>query len=261
MKKLSFLLLSLFITSISSLAQEVNINQDTITTPSGLKYIILKRGAGEKTAIGKEIGLHGIGTFFEGGKVFWETRESNKPFYFVMGTNSVIKGCEEGVSLMRLGDRYIFIMPPELAYGKKGKGIIPPNSTLVFDYEVISVETPKLSFVDILYEEIKQHGAEKGIALYNKLREEKPDLYCFREDQLNTLGYKFIKDKRYDEAIVVFLLNAKCFPNSFDVFDSLGEAYLLAEKNDLAITNYKKSLELYPKNTNAIEALKKLGVE
>ena len=97
-----------------------------ITTDSGLKYYIVEYGTGDKVEEGKEVTLHGIGTL-ENGEVFWETRESNSPFSFITGTNSVIKGVEEGVSKMQVGDRWIFILPPELAYGDRNRDPIPPN--------------------------------------------------------------------------------------------------------------------------------------
>ena len=124
MKKLLFII-SFWAYVISVSAQ----SSDTITTDSGLKYYIVEEGDGEKVQEGKEVTLHGIGTL-ENGEVFWETRESNSPFHFVTGKNSVIKGVEEGVSKMRVGDRWIFILPPEIAYGDKQRGPIPSNSTL-----------------------------------------------------------------------------------------------------------------------------------
>lgn len=112
-------------------------------TASGLKYRIIKRGDGAKVERGKKIALHGIGTF-EDGRVFWNSRETGTPFTFILGKDWVIKGCEEGVALMRVGDHFLFTMTPELGYGEKGKGdVIPPNATLIFDYEILSVEDPK----------------------------------------------------------------------------------------------------------------------
>jgi len=141
---------------------------DTITTDSGLKYFIVEEGDGEKVQEGKEVTLHGIGTF-ENGEVFWETRGSDTPFHFITGTKSVIKGTEEGVSKMRVGDRWIFILPPELAYGDKQRGPIPPNSTLIFDYEILDVSDPKKSIIDTMHVTIQEHGIDKALDLYKEL--------------------------------------------------------------------------------------------
>lgn len=229
---------------------------DTICTDSGLKYYIIEEGEGEKVQEGKEITLHGIGTF-ENGEIFWETRNSNTPFHFVTGTSSVIKGVEEGVSKMRVGDRWIFILPPEIAYGDKQRGPIPPNSTLVFDYEVLDVSDPKKSIIDTLHITIEEQGVDETLDLYLEL-EKQNDVYNFRADQLNSLGYQFIKEDKLDIAKFIFKLNAKNNPDDFNVWDSLGEIYMLLGEDELAIESYEKSLELYDGNLNAKEMIQKI---
>lgn len=251
MKKLLFII-SFWIYVISVSAQ----SSDTISTDSGLKYYIVEEGTGENVQEGKEVTLHGIGTL-QNGEVFWETRESNSPFSFVTGTHSVIKGVEEGVSRMRVGDRWIFIIPPELAYGDKQRGPIPPNSTLIFDYEVLDVTSPKKPIIDTLYITIEKEGVDKALDLYLEM-EKYDDHYDFRSDQLNTLGYKFVYENEFDIAKVIFKLNAKMHPTDYNVWDSLGEIYMLLGEDQLAIESYKKSLELYSNNTNAVEMIQKI---
>jgi hypothetical protein len=251
MKKL-LLIVSFWMYIITVSAQ----NLDTITTDSGLKYFILNEGTGTKVEEGKEVVLHGIGTL-ENGEVFWETRESNSPFHFVTGTNSVIKGVEEGVSKMRVGDRWIFILPPEMAYGDKERGPIPPNSTLIFDYEVLDVTNAKKAIIDTLHITIEEKGIDEALDLYIEFEKE-DGVYNFRSDQLNGLGYKLIAENKLDFAKVIFKLNAHKHPDDFNVWDSLGEMYMLLGEDKLAIESYKKSLELYSGNTNAVEMIKKL---
>ena len=108
-----------------------NYSQDTLTTTSGLKYIITKKGSGEPAKIGfaADVGYKG---FFADGKVFDQSQDREKPFSFILGSGQVIKGWEEGVALMHVGDQFQLIIPPQLAYGKKGiPGVIPPNATLL----------------------------------------------------------------------------------------------------------------------------------
>jgi FKBP-type peptidyl-prolyl cis-trans isomerase len=231
-------------------------SNDTITTDSGLKYYIVEKGEGEKVEVGKEVKLHGIGTL-ENGEVFWETRESNSPFYFETGTNSVIKGVEEGVSKMRVGDRWIFILPPEIAYGERLRGPIPPNSTLIFDYEVLDISDPKKSIIDTLRITIEEEGIDKALDLYLELEKEN-EVYNFRPDQLNGLGYKLMNEKKPGIAKVVLELNAKMYPDDYNVWDSLGEIYMILDEDEKAIESYKKSLELYSGNTNAKEMIQKI---
>ena len=251
MKKLLFII-SFWVYVISVSAQST----DTITTDSGLKYYIVEEGDGEKVQEGKEVTLHGIGTLVNG-EVFWETRKSNSPFHFVTGTSSVIKGVEEGIGNMRVGDRWIFILPPEIAYGDKQRGPIPPNSTLIFDYEVLDVTNPKKAIIDTLFRIIETDGIDQALDLYWELKEQGSD-YNFRSDQLNGLGYKLIKEKKLEASKTVLELNAKEHSEDFNVWDSLGEIYMLLGEDESAITSYEKSLELYSGNTNAVEMIKKI---
>lgn len=81
------------------------------------------------------------------------------------------------------------------------------------------------------------------------------------ENNLNEIGYKYLKINKLNEAIEILKLNVKLYPDSWNPYDSLGEAYALAGNKELAIQNYQKSLELNPKNEIGIIALKKLKGE
>ena len=81
------------------------------------------------------------------------------------------------------------------------------------------------------------------------------------ENQLNNTGYAYLAAKRNKEAIEVFKLNVTLFPDSWNVYDSLGEAYAAEGNKDLAIKNYERSIELNPKNDAGKEMLKKLKRE
>jgi len=99
---------------------------------------------------------------------------------------------------------------------------------------------------------------QTAIKEYRELKATQQDAYDFSEQQLNGLGYQLLQMKRVKDAIEIFKLNVEMFPQGFNTYDSLGEAYMVNGDKQLAIQNYKKSLELNPKNTNAVEKLKKL---
>jgi tetratricopeptide (TPR) repeat protein len=82
--------------------------------------------------------------------------------------------------------------------------------------------------------------------------------YYLSEEEMNTLGYEYLLSKKVKEAIAVFKMNVEAFPESWNVYDSLGEAYAAAGEQDLAISNYEKSLKLNPNSQSGIDALKKL---
>jgi CubicO group peptidase (beta-lactamase class C family) len=110
-----------------------------------------------------------------------------------------------------------------------------------------------------LYSEIKKIGAETAINAYKEKRKSHQDTYTFTRGELNRLGYELLQMKEIKSAIRVFRLNVELYPNSFDVYDSLGEAYMVNGDIQLAVDNYKKSLELNPQNKHAEEQLKKLA--
>jgi len=122
------------------------------------------------------------------------------------------------------------------------------------------LEMPKLSIVNILEEDITANGIESGIALYKKLKADSLDKYNFNEGELNRLGYSFLGKDKNDIALEIFKLNVAVYPKASNPYDSLGEAYLKQGDSTLAITNYKKSLELNPANDNAKKILIDLGV-
>jgi pimeloyl-ACP methyl ester carboxylesterase len=104
---------------------------------------------------------------------------------------------------------------------------------------------------------IKQKGAGAAIALYRRLKETYPGDF-FRESTLNALGYQELRAQHVPEAITLFRLNVEMYPKGFNTYDSLAEAYMVHGDRELAIANYRKSLELNPENTNAVAMLKKL---
>jgi FKBP-type peptidyl-prolyl cis-trans isomerase len=113
--------------------------QDTITTKSGLKYIVLKAGEGDQAYANRNVTVTYIGTFMDGSQF---DGSGAGGFRFVLGQGRVIKGWDEGIRLMGVGDKYRFIIPPNLAYGEQGyPGVIPPNATLIFEVELLKVES------------------------------------------------------------------------------------------------------------------------
>ena len=112
---------------------------DIITTSSGLQYQDITVGTGASPVRGKQVTVHYTGTLVDG-KKFDSSRDRNDPFTFIIGVGQVIKGWDEGVASMKVGGRRILTIPADLGYGARGAGgVIPPNATLVFDVELLSV--------------------------------------------------------------------------------------------------------------------------
>ncbi|HYJ46559.1 MAG TPA: serine hydrolase [Pyrinomonadaceae bacterium] len=97
-----------------------------------------------------------------------------------------------------------------------------------------------------------------AISEYRERRKSASFTGALNEVQMNRIGYALLSQKKLDEAIEIFRLNVEDFPNSWNVYDSLAEAYMIRGDKELAVKNYQKSIELNPKNNNGIEMLKKL---
>jgi FKBP-type peptidyl-prolyl cis-trans isomerase FkpA len=113
------------------------------TTKSGLKYMDQKVGSGDVAMKGNTVSVHYTGWFYTEGKrgaKFDSSLDRKMPFEFKLGARQVIPGWDEGVEGMKVGGKRELIIPPDLGYGPRGMpGIIPPNSTLNFEIELLKV--------------------------------------------------------------------------------------------------------------------------
>ena len=109
-------------------------------TESGLRYQILQKGSGAKASQGKEISVHYKGQLPDG-QVFDSSYDRKQPIDFTVGVGQVIKGWDEGLQLLKVGDKARLVIPSHLAYGSQGAGgVIPPDATLIFDVELMAVK-------------------------------------------------------------------------------------------------------------------------
>ncbi len=110
------------------------------TTESGLQYIFTEIGDGARAKSGDKVSVHYIGKLLDG-KEFDNSYKRDTPFSFTIGEGKVIKGWDEGITLLNAGDKAVFTIPSQLGYGPMEiPGLIPANSILVFEVEVLSIE-------------------------------------------------------------------------------------------------------------------------
>ena len=110
---------------------------NTQSTPSGLQYTIDRPGTGAQPKAGQTVAVHYTGWLTDGTK-FDSSRDAGAPIEFPLGQRRVIKGWDEGIAMMKIGEKRTLVIPPDLAYGARGShGVIPPNATLVFKVELM----------------------------------------------------------------------------------------------------------------------------
>jgi len=151
--------------------------------------------------------------------------------------------------------KYNFVRPT----GATTNGSFPPA-----DMEIVgqagSTPTKRLTAEQLVpFEMLLAGKISEAIEGYRKIFKETPRNVTVSENRLNVLGYRLLEQKKVPEAIALLKLNVEFYPNSWNVYDSLADAYAANSEKDLAITNYKKSLELNPQNEKGREKLKKLG--
>jgi FKBP-type peptidyl-prolyl cis-trans isomerase len=119
------------------------VEHDWTTTASGLKYFDHAVGSGEAAVNGMRVEIHYTGWLWQDGQrgtKFDSSHDRGQPFSFQLGAGQVIRGWDEGILGMKVGGKRELIIPPELGYGTRGFGnVIPPNSTLNFELEFLSV--------------------------------------------------------------------------------------------------------------------------
>jgi FKBP-type peptidyl-prolyl cis-trans isomerase len=135
--KLSFLILLAGI--LSGCSGPSRVSGPGTTLADGLQYWDLKVGSGDVAMAGKTVTVNYTGWLTDGAK-FDSSLDRYQSFHFVLGAGQVIKGWEEGIAGMKVGGQRQLRVPPNLGYGSRQNGRIPPNSTLIFDLELLDVK-------------------------------------------------------------------------------------------------------------------------
>ncbi|MDZ4206066.1 MAG: FKBP-type peptidyl-prolyl cis-trans isomerase [Patescibacteria group bacterium] len=136
---LAFLTYLLFASSIMSLFNPPADHLNTQIPQTGFVTEEVVVGDGSLALPGDTLTVHYVGTLLDG-KVFDSSLDRNTPFSFILGVGQVIRGWDEGFSGMRVGGKRLLIIAPDYGYGELGVGTIPPNSTLIFEVELLDVE-------------------------------------------------------------------------------------------------------------------------
>jgi putative CocE/NonD family hydrolase len=133
---------------------------------------------------------------------------------------------------------------------KKLKGLFFVTILIIIPPTILTAQIG-IPTQDEFFEIIKTEGAQKGEEIFHNVREAYPDTLFFAERRMNGLGYKLLFSDKIGEAIVVFRMNIEAYPDAWNVYDSMAEAYMHNKERQKAIEFYKKSFEINPDNENA----------
>ena len=128
-------------TAKKPMSTKAGLSSGAVRTPSGLIYLITKKGDGAQAKAGDTVSVHYTGTLTDGTK-FDSSRDRGEPIEFPLGAGRVIKGWDEGIAKMKVGDQAILVIPASIGYGSQGAGggLIPPDATLIFIVELVGIK-------------------------------------------------------------------------------------------------------------------------
>jgi len=152
-------------------------------------------------------------------------------------------------------DKKLIVLLDNAAQGRSLDRLAAGLTNILYDQPY---DAPKRSIAELMFNTATENGVAAAIAQYRELKAKKVSEYDFGEPELNTLGYQLLQMKKVPEAIEIFKLNVEAYPQAFNTYDSLGEAYAVHGDKELAIANYKKSLEFNPNNAGATRAIASL---
>jgi arylsulfatase len=218
---------------------------ETMTTASGLSYVFTKQGTGPRPQPGDVMVIHGIGRFTDG-KEFWNTRTDGVPYEYTPGVDRVIRGFEEGMRDVREGDRIVITMKPELAYDERGNRDIPPNATLVFDYEILTVES--LSIARLVRAGLEAGNLDAALARARGLSN-------IREYYVSVAGLQSLANsanrRQAGDGEKVLAFGLTLLPDAHALHQALARAQSQRGAVAEAIRSYDAALRLNPKATDA----------
>tara|TARA_Y100000034_G_scaffold125539_1_gene175291 strand:- start:116253 stop:117077 length:825 start_codon:yes stop_codon:yes gene_type:complete len=157
---------------------------DTITSKTGLKYIFLKEGFGRKIDSGSMVKVYTDLYLNDADTTIWKTSDSkDSVFSFIHKSTSLISGFTEIHNYLQEGDEVIAILPDSLAYGKRGRGIVPPGATLVYNPLVVKyVSEPKAIITDTIMSLIKNKSVKEALSFYEMAVEDKTTMKFHSDD-------------------------------------------------------------------------------
>lgn len=179
---------------------------------------------------------------------------SDKSKISTIGHSGGINGFSTNI-IRFVGEKHLIVLLDNTSQGNFQGRIITSIANILY---AKPYETAKRPISDVVVRAVREKGVDAAITQYREMKVSGSKEYDFSEAELNTAGYQLLRTGKPKEAIEIFKLNVEMFPQASNPYDSLGEAYAASGEKELAIKNYKRSVELDPKNTNAVTVIKSL---
>jgi CubicO group peptidase (beta-lactamase class C family) len=183
-----------------------------------------------------------------------ERELSDKTKVPTIGHSGGINGFSTNITRF-VNDKHLVVLLDNTSQGRYQPKIITAIANILYGKPY---DTAQIPIGETILNTLGEKGVEAAIKQYRDLKAKAAKDYDFAEEELNAAGYQLLRTGKTKEAIEIFKLNVEMFPQSSNPYDSLGEAYAVAGEKELAIKNYKRSVELNPKNQGGIDALKRL---
>ncbi|MCB0676171.1 MAG: hypothetical protein KDC30_05785 [Saprospiraceae bacterium] len=247
MKIIQFLVLAVAVILIplAATAQKASTEKES---PSGSSYTVIKAGDDtQKPVDGQEVEIHVVVKDAEGTQQ-WSTHDMGFTNFYTLGTAKTDdeKNMEIDLKLMGKGAIYSFKVPNK---SEEGDDKAPASSYAFYEVELVDFGAPAKSAANLLAEIANTDGIEAAAVKAEMLRKDDSEGYAFREGEINAKGYQFLEEKKYAEALAFFNLNVSLFPESHNVYDSRGDAFLAKGDTENAKANFAKAVELNPQCT------------
>lgn len=245
---------------VLSFACAIQLNaQDALSSATGIKVQTLRAGKGGKPAPGQDFFINVAVKNTKGDQLF-TNRDMNVVIHGVVDkdtdkeSTAIYKVMK---NTMQRGGTYRLEVPKELLKDEDQANNLE-GDYIVYEVELVSFSDAKTSGADMVKDVMDEKGVDAAQEKFDALKSNTRDDVEFYEWDMNVAGYEKLKEEKTDEAIAIFRMNTELNPNSWNAYDSLGDAYLAKGDIENAKASFEKALELNPNFTASKEKLEKL---
>lgn len=217
-----------------------------------VSYKTVRPGEGTNPGIGDEVAYR-IKLMNAAGDVMASSHELGFEFYHIIGEDPYMHLFDKSVMKMKKGGLMEMTVPPDQQDAGLSNMFAGKPGTIKI--ELVDFGDPAPDGAALLKKKISDHGLDVAKAKFEKLQTDNPNGYVFREGPMNSLGYELLADDNVEAAIYILTMNTKLYPESWNVYDSLADAYMEDGNRDMARKNYQMAVKINPDFKSAKDKL------